>query len=102
MYNLSSYQNELPFPLARSGDLKIVFDDTRRPHPGLHNVLVGRHVIRLQDGLAAIEEVLGALHKLEAVALSVHRLHGVRLPEPTDPTSVLRVDLLTKEIFILF
>ena len=89
-----SYQDELPRLLTGGADLKIVLNDAGGLDAGLDDVLVIGHVVVLEDGLAAVEEVLGALHQLEAVAATVGGLQGLALPQPRDPRGVLRMQVL--------
>ena len=71
-----------------------MLDDAGGLDAGLDNVLVVENVPFLQDALAAVEEVLGALHELEAVAAAVGGLQGLALPQPRNPASVLGMQLL--------
>ena len=88
------YQDEPPGLLALGRDLKVVLDDAGGLDAGLDDVLVVGHVVLLEDALAAVEEVLGALHELEPVAAAVGGLQGLAPPQPRDPASVLRMQLL--------
>ena len=61
---------------------------------GLDNVLIVEHVIICQNALAAVEEVLCTLHKLELVATLVRGLQGLALPQPRDSARVLGMQVL--------